>query len=220
MKKVLLAALMTLGLTNMVGVQQAEARDLRWAWADLAAGLATAEMGPISFVIGGCASMAAAPAAAIKIDFTPSPTFPPNPFDITGINHDKFISTYASMGGGLPVDYNLAKEAAKKVTPQYAEQIDALDVEQMQSIVNTVKTYPKNTPDDILNIIKIYTTTTQQADQIILANLTTIMNADDPIQATINFERIIPTLPEDKAANDNLLLAMAILRNSTSYWYY
>jgi len=220
MKKFIIAALMTLGLTNIVGVQKSEARDLRWAWADVAAGLASAEMGPLSFVVAGCASMAAAPASAIKIDFTPSPTFPPNPFDQIGINHDKFLAAYAGMGGTLPIDYNLAKQAAKQVAPQSAEQIDAIADDYLSESVNTAKSFPTRTPKDILNMLKTYIQTTDQADQIILANLTTIMNSDDPIQATINFEKIIPTLPQDKTANDYLLLGMAILRNSTSYWYY
>jgi hypothetical protein len=68
----------------------------KWAWADFAAGLASAEMGPISFIVGGATSMAMAmPSRPDNVTRPSVIKNPMNQFDQVGALHNQVVEDYS-----------------------------------------------------------------------------------------------------------------------------
>ncbi len=130
------------------------------AWTDLAAGLASAELGPVSFLIAGCASMAAHYDSPVTVNPNPDPD-PANETDQLGYDHNRFCRAYLAAHTSL--NYTDIISTAKQIRPDLSTQIDAISEETINNTIEYVSQF------DFLN----------SSSQVTILNSVMTLSSDD-----------------------------------------
>jgi len=191
------------------------------AWADLAAGLATAESGPISFLIGGCYSMSVW--NSLDIVAPPSnPTPVPTYTNDLGVLHNALVSNYIAQGFSLQqISLPNAINVACQVRPDLAATLQATTQDQYDTVVKTLANVDLSTTQGRIAYISSVINFTPQD----LATLTNAFNTLDAITCPILWVEYITMLIAlifgfnlVQTDMNNLVGSLQILRASGAYW--
>ena len=187
------------------------------AWTDFAAGLATAELGPISFVIGGAASM-----AKWNDFFTiyPVPDPVPSSTNDQGVLHNVLCSNY--LAPRFPkVNYDDVINLACQVRPDLAHEIQAITEEYYNAKVLSALTEDLSTPKRqisfITSIIKLDDNDTTSVTNV----LNNLSKSEDPNIWEANVNGLIGMVPSfnlSQADQTMFMNSLSILRSSYVLW--
>jgi hypothetical protein len=193
------------------------------AWVDLAAGLASAETGPVSFLIAAAASMAYYKDKVANEGWmaviTEEPTLPSNSNN-QGVLHNLVCEKYLTDGYDQ-VTYNEVLITAVKVRPDLTDTINAISEDYFHQKVEMTQQLNLSSTDDKMNVIG-NTVPVHGADRDLLFQSLVEMensNSDDEFQNKVqNTIEAIPNFELNDSDKIILTNSFEILRNSYQLW--
>lgn len=193
------------------------------AWVDVAAGLASAETGPVSFLIAAAASMAYYKDKVANEGWmaviTEEPTLP-STSNNQGVLHNLLCEKYLTDGYD-EVKYSETIITAIKVRPDLANAINAIPEDYFHQKVEIAQQVNLSSPDDKMNMIG-NTVPVHGADRnLLFQSLVEIENSssDDEFQDKVqNAIQAIPNFELNDSDKIILTNSFEILRNSYQLW--
>lgn len=151
------------------------------AWCDFAAGLATAELGPISFAIGAAASMAyykdKQATAGWQLVVPPPGPIPSNSGN-QGELHNLTVTNYLNDFPDGVVTYNQVITVASQVRPDLAPQIHKIQEDYFNTNVKSAQSADTSTVDAQLALISASIPLNADNSNTVSQTLSTIQDVD------------------------------------------
>lgn len=193
------------------------------AWVDVAAGLASAETGPVSFLIAAAASMAyykdKVANEGWKAVAVEDPTLPSNSSN-QGILHNLVCEKYLTDGYDQ-VTYHEMVLTAVEVRPDLAAKINAIPEDYFNQKVQTATQLNLTSLDEKMNVIGNAVPLHGADRDILFQSLAEIdnSNSDDDFQAKVqNTIQAIPGFELTDNEKSILTNSFEILKNSYQLW--
>ena len=194
------------------------------AWCDFVAGLATAETGPVSFVIGAAASIAyykdkVATEGWDKI-IAPTPVLPSGS-ENQGVLHNLTCEQYLNSGYD-GVQYGDMIAVAVQVKPDMAQAIEDIPEQYFNDNVEAAQAQTLETPAQQLQAISSHVTLSDADRNTLTVSLQQLDAGQDGDWDT-NLETVINDVQNMRLAQgdkERLLASLEILKHSYTVWSY
>jgi len=205
-------------------------------WVDWGAGMASAELGPVSFAIAGAASLAyyydnrkvqelqsiyeQLPEIKIKQDMLSNSDNFTKQFDKLGEDHNNLCKAYLSMGyKQLALEKVL--ELAKNVRPDLTEELNKITVRQLKNTVEntmTINFLNANTTIEFIKRKVLLSSVDSDVLKIHFENLLYEKNQKRFEQEIINLYHSIEKFSLSEFDKINLKNSFSILKHSSRLW--
>jgi hypothetical protein len=190
-------------------------------WTDWAAGVATAELGPISFAIAGAASAAYYydHISGIVINPNPDPK-PTNTNELPGYYHNLLCKAYIAKGFDHIVFSEFIK-TAKEVRPDLINELNSLTDSMFNSKIQYARSFDYIGSSDQVNVISSFNSINSN-DLVTFKNgVTNIQNSLDANQFNVNTNNLIDqigsfSMPLDE--KEKIISSLMILKYSGNLW--
>lgn len=195
-------------------------------WTDWGAGLATAELGPVSFFVAGAAS------TAYYLDHVPpqlryssylntdTDSSYADEFQRLGVDHNSVCKRYI-LDGARYFDFNNFQEAAMQVRPDLYEEIIHITPEYLEGVFKSVNDVNFSDPRSVVTFVKNHIALNGGDEQRLFDRVSQLLSAPDPHVEQMRIAALIDEIDLYSITDSEktkLVRAFSILKYSSTLW--